>query len=246
MNYARASRDELIAEAQKKGLQFEIDIKRDQLIKMLRSVAQQGEEELDGLSHAELVAKGNEIGVHWRVDPQMLTVDGLLDMIDGHADALHERAAEDPAVLRRDPDLMTKLDHLMDLMLAERELKTGEKVDGWVSPDRLSSGPMVKIIIQSTNDAGGNLAQAVGINGRVWLIPRDIAVDVPVPVLGVLMDAKQESYHQAGKQDPITGAIPYVKRTSQRFGLVSGDMAMDLSRATPKTKEEMVYSHPAR
>lgn len=246
MNYARASREELIAEAQAKSLQFEPDIKRDRLIAMLRATTKPGEEELDGLSHADLVAKGNEIGVRWPISTQNLTVDGLIDLIEDHTDELLERAAEDPAILRNDPGLMGKIDQLMDLMLAERELKLGELPDGWVNPDSLSRGEMVKIIIQSSNDSGGHLAQPVGINGRAWLIPRDIAVEVPVAVLHALMDAKQETYHQAGKQDPLTGAIPYIKRISQRFGLVVGDIAMAMQANKPKQSEELIHSYPLR
>lgn len=242
MNYARAKLDELKAEAQRRGIAFDDEVKRDALITLLRQVTAPGEEELDGMSHADLVALGNERGVKWPVDPANLSVDGLLEMIENHVEHQVETAQE-----TGNGELIAKLDQLLDLLTEEKGLKRGDDVSsGFINPDKLSSYPKVWVLIQGRPEPGGDLPITVGFNGKQWMIPRDVAVEIPEPLIGILMDAKQVTFHQAGKADPNTGAVPYVKRTALRHGVLIGETARNFQRMVPQVTEEVVHHQVIR
>ncbi|KKK79022.1 hypothetical protein LCGC14_2837670 [marine sediment metagenome] len=54
--------------------------------------------------------------------------------------------------------------------------------------------PMVRINIHITEEAGGNEAVPVGVNGRIMLIPRGKDVDIPYTYYEVLKHAVMKKY----------------------------------------------------
>lgn len=63
----------------------------------------------------------------------------------------------------------------------------------------------VKLIIQRTDDAGGDEPVPVGVNGRVMLIPRGEEVEIPKPYFEVLKNAVKHIYEplKDGGMNPI-------------------------------------------
>lgn len=68
----------------------------------------------------------------------------------------------------------------------------------------------VRLIIQRTDDAGGDEPVPVGVNGRVMLIPRGEEVDVPVSYFEVLKNAITHRYESLkdGGINPIPRKVP--------------------------------------
>jgi hypothetical protein len=69
----------------------------------------------------------------------------------------------------------------------------------------------VRIIIQRTEDAGGDQPVPVGVNGRVMLIPRGKEVDIPIPYFKVLQKAITHRFEDLGDGkgiNPIPREVP--------------------------------------
>lgn len=58
----------------------------------------------------------------------------------------------------------------------------------------VSANGKVKLIIQRTDDAGGDEPVPVGVNGRVMLVPRGEEVEIPQPYFEVLKNAVKHIY----------------------------------------------------
>lgn len=68
----------------------------------------------------------------------------------------------------------------------------------------------VKLIIQRTDDAGGDEPVPVGVNGRVMLVPRGEEVEIPKPYFEVLKNAVKHIYEplKDGGMNPIPRKVP--------------------------------------
>lgn len=87
--------------------------------------------------------------------------------------------------------------------------------DGFLPPERLS-GKKATIHIASTEGPGGADPVPVGLNGKVWAIPRDVEVEIPLELLeGPLKDAVMTVLEPDGKN--IDGTIKWKERDVRRF-----------------------------
>jgi hypothetical protein len=86
--------------------------------------------------------------------------------------------------------------------------------DGFVSPDKLS-GKKVTIHIYAQEGPGGKDPVPVGLNGKVWLIPRDKDLKVPAELVGILKDSVQTFLIQDGKDEE--GNIKHRLQDVRRF-----------------------------
>lgn len=68
-----------------------------------------------------------------------------------------------------------------------------------------------------------NSAIPVGLNGRTFMVPRGIAVDLPIPFLGVLRDAVQIVTKQIKEpdRDHLEGTVVHEEMLSYPFQIVS-------------------------
>jgi len=68
----------------------------------------------------------------------------------------------------------------------------------------------VRIIVQVTEEAGGNEPVPVGVNGKVMLIPRGEEVDIPRSYFEVLKNAITHKYEAmpGGGMNPIPRKVP--------------------------------------
>jgi len=68
----------------------------------------------------------------------------------------------------------------------------------------------VRIIIQPTEEAGGNDPVQVGVNGKVMLIPRGEEVDIPLSYFEVLKHAITYKYgsNPDGSLNPVARKVP--------------------------------------
>lgn len=72
------------------------------------------------------------------------------------------------------------------------------------APEPVAERKMVTIRIPSQpNTPGGKEPVPVGVNGKVYLIQRNMDVPVPIEVLKVLENAKQTEYDQGPNGEPI-------------------------------------------
>ena len=71
----------------------------------------------------------------------------------------------------------------------------------------------VKIVIHS--DANDSSQVKVGVNGRMYLIKRDVEVEVPREVVSVLEDAVETHLEPTGQRED--GCIEYLERSHRRF-----------------------------
>lgn len=86
--------------------------------------------------------------------------------------------------------------------------------DVMVSPDALS-GKTKKVIIASKEGPGGSDAVPLGLQGKVWSVPRDKAVDLPIELCEVLENAVATHFEQDGKDSD--GNIKWKERHVPRF-----------------------------
>lgn len=83
-----------------------------------------------------------------------------------------------------------------------------------VAPARVGAAPVpsgaVRIIIQRSDEVGGDEAVPVGVNGRVMLIPRGEPVTIPLAYFEVLQNAVTHRYESLrdGGLNPVPRAVP--------------------------------------
>lgn len=72
------------------------------------------------------------------------------------------------------------------------------------------SSDKVRIIIQRSEEAGGDEPVPVGVNGKVMLVPRGEPVEIPRPYFEVLQHAVKHVYEQLaeGGINPIPRQVP--------------------------------------
>jgi hypothetical protein len=72
------------------------------------------------------------------------------------------------------------------------------------SPDK------VRIIIQRTEEAGGDEPVPVGVNGKIMLVPRGEEVEIPVSYFEVLKNAVKDIYEpiKEGGINPVPRKVP--------------------------------------
>lgn len=78
-------------------------------------------------------------------------------------------------------------------------------LDSQQKPDR----KIVRLIIQRTDEAGGDDAVPLGVNGRIMLVPRGKEVDIPAEYFEVLKNAVVHRYESLpdGGMNPVPRPI---------------------------------------
>jgi hypothetical protein len=68
----------------------------------------------------------------------------------------------------------------------------------------------VKLIINRTEDAGGDEPVPIGVNGRVMLVPRGDIVEIPLTYFNVLKNAVKDIYESLpdGGMNPVPRKVP--------------------------------------
>jgi len=68
----------------------------------------------------------------------------------------------------------------------------------------------VRLIVQRTEEAGGDEPVPVGVNGRIMLIPRGEEVEIPVPYFEVWKNAIRYIYdaNKEGGLNPVPRQVP--------------------------------------
>lgn len=242
MNFARASRDDLLAECKRLGIDVAGDSTRTELIAVLKasSITDDDEAEAPALDRAGLLAKAEELGVKFPVDPRFINDDGLLELLDAHTEQTMTAVADGRVSLSA--AAIEALNALGDKIMGERDKREGVAglSPGFVTDGEIRSAPRVPILIPASSEPGGDLPVKVAVNGYACVIPRDVTCEVPRPILLALLDAKLTRFEQQGKPDPETGQVVFKELRSLRFPVLTGDSAQDFARTNPVEEHRYV------
>lgn len=248
MNPARMKLEELHGIAKKHGLDVPADITRKELVEVVRAA---GIEEVDaeteetpvGLDREGLLARARDLGVAFPVDPKFINDEGLLELLDEHAERTMDAAANGQVTLSA--AAIQALNDLGDKLMSEKDkidAAKGSMPSGFATDGEIRNAPRVSVLIPASQEPGGELPVKVAVNGYACVIPRDVPCEVPRPILGVLLDAKTTRFEQEGKPDPETGQMVFKEIKSMRFPVLTGDAAQHFARVNPH--EESRYLSP--
>lgn len=145
--------------------------------------------ELEGLGRDELVQLAED---HGHTVKARATKGDLIDMLTGQ-DSLEEKPESDQSEDHQSEDQESESD--------------AEKVSSARKKER------VKIIVHSDANDASNVK--VGVNGRMYLIKRDVEVEVPREVVNVLERAVKTRLEPVRQRED--GSMEYRERHSRRF-----------------------------
>jgi len=110
-----------------------------------------------------------------------------------------------------DPEGQTNY-QLIELITDLQEERQAQFESGVLEEER------VKLTLHSDGTVQGSKPQPVGVNGRMYTIPRDKEVEVPKSVVNVLQDAVQ-TFMESTDQQGADGNVIYNERDAQRFAM---------------------------
>lgn len=92
-----------------------------------------------------------------------------------------------------------------DEIIIQSDAQNQAQSEGRRAAPASASNGKVKLIIQRTDDAGGDEPVPVGVNGRVMLVPRGEEVEIPKSYFEVLKNAVKHIYEplKDGGMNPI-------------------------------------------
>ena len=101
-------------------------------------------------------------------------------------------------------------DHITVAQAAAEVSQAGQAPLPQTAEQQAPEKPMVRINIHITEEAGGNEAVPVGVNGRIMLIPRGKDVDIPYTYYEVLKHAVMNKYDPMpdGGMNPVPREVP--------------------------------------
>lgn len=85
-------------------------------------------------------------------------------------------------------------------MTEKNETEKSEQSAKKVAPVGKKRVKMFKLIIHNQEGAEGKQAVPVGVNGKMWNIPRNTEVEVPESVIEVLKNANMSLYDDKGTE----------------------------------------------
>lgn len=233
MNLARATKQELMDEAAKRNIAEADAMTRNQLIDALRAAGVNDEAEPEAPAPAApidrpgLIKQGEAVGIRWPMDPQFISDEGLIQLLEQHADGQLE-VVDAPDAPKVSNDGIAALNALLEKLVEEKDKKDGRQLAAdFVTPEQIRNMPREWVLVPASPEPGGDLPIKIGVQGYVMVIPRDVPCEVPVAALSALRDARHTRFEQDGKVNPQTGQVEFRQFSSLRFPFMTGSAAKE-------------------
>lgn len=113
------------------------------------------------------------------------------------------------------PEMVQKLQELQEAEAYQMAEENGDVVDD--TEDSIPSGVRkVRIKIHKSDGPDGNNDVKVGLNGRAYVIKRNVEVDIPEPVFNACIKGAVFTVYEP-VSNPVTGQIDIQERDVDRF-----------------------------